>query len=180
MFPTESRSGRLGADMKIVVIRLHSLAPMALSEPVSPAWAPGATWTTDAPSLGTSYVEVSTDEGITGYGPMVSAELLEGAIAPYLMGRDPFAVEENIIVLRNAGGGWGLEIALWDIIGKACGQPLYRLWGGYKDRVRAYASCVEVRSGERRAEDALRCLDDNWRAIKPRIHAWERDRKSVG
>jgi L-alanine-DL-glutamate epimerase-like enolase superfamily enzyme len=66
-----------------------------------------------------------------------------------------------------------LEIALWDIIGKACGQPLYKLWGGRKDRVRAYASSMEVRPPERRAEDALRALEEGWRAIKLRIHHWE-------
>ena len=64
-------------------------------------------------------------------------------------------------------------MALWDIIGKACGQPLYKLWGGYTDRVRAYASTMEVRKPEQRAEDALRFYEEGWRAIKVRIHDWE-------
>lgn len=154
--------------MKIRGIRLHVLPDLPLSQSIDVAWAPGAPWT----AVERAFVEVTTDEGITGYGPPVEEPLLRTAIAPYLVGADPFAVERNISVLRQAGGGWALEVALWDIIGKACGQSLYRLWGGYTDRVRAYSSCMEVRSGEQRAEDALRRYEENWRAIKLRIHDW--------
>jgi L-alanine-DL-glutamate epimerase-like enolase superfamily enzyme len=154
--------------MKIRSIRLHALPQVPLSQSIDVAWAPGAPWT----SADRAFVEVQTDEGITGYGPPVDGRLLETAIAPYLMGADPFAIEQNVRILRNAGDGWVLEIALWDIIGKACGQPLYKLWGGHKDRVRAYSSCMEVRSGEQRAEDALRRYEEGWRAIKLRIHDW--------
>jgi L-alanine-DL-glutamate epimerase-like enolase superfamily enzyme len=62
-------------------------------------------------------------------------------------------------------------MALWDLVGKAAGLPLYKLWGVNTDRVRAYASLVELRSPERRAEDALRFLDQGYRAIKLRLHA---------
>jgi D-galactarolactone cycloisomerase len=152
--------------MKIRDIKLHALPDIPLNGSIAPAWAPGSTWTTINPS----FVEVSTDEGITGYGPPVDGRLLQNDIVPYLVGADPFDIERNVRVLRDAGGGWVLEIAFWDIIGKACGQPLYKLWGGHKDRVRAYSSCMEVRSGEQRAEDALRRYDDGWRAIKLRVH----------
>jgi L-alanine-DL-glutamate epimerase-like enolase superfamily enzyme len=155
--------------MKIRDIKLHTLPDIPLSQPLAPAWSPGGSWTAVNPS----FVEVQTDEGITGYGPPVDEKLLLTAIAPYLMGNDPFAWERNILVLRKAGSGWALEIALWDIIGKACGQPLYKLWGGYSDRVRAYASTMEVRRPEQRAEDVLRFYDDGWRAVKLRIHDWE-------
>jgi L-alanine-DL-glutamate epimerase-like enolase superfamily enzyme len=154
--------------MKIRSIRLHVLPDLPLSQSIDVAWAPGAPWST----VDRAFVEVTTDEGVTGYGPPVEEPLLRTAIAPYLVGADPFALERNISVLRQAGGGWALEVALWDIIGKACRQPLYRLWGGYTDRVRAYSSCMEVRSGEQRAEDALRRYEENWRAIKLRIHDW--------
>jgi D-galactarolactone cycloisomerase len=155
--------------MKIRDIRLHVLPDIPLSQPIAPAWSPGATWTT----VNSSFVEVQTDDGITGYGPPIDERLLRTGIAPYLVGKDPFDWERNIIVLRMAGGGWALEIALWDIIGKACGQPLYKLWGGYRDRVRAYASTMEVRKPEQRREDALRFYEDGWRATKLRIHDWE-------
>jgi len=162
--------------MKIRDIKLHQLPDIPLSETVAPAWSPGRTWTT----VNSSFVEVQTDEGITGYGPPVAGygppvaeRLLPMDIAPYLVGKDPFDWERNIDVLRMAGGGWALEVALWDIIGKACGQPLYKLWGGYSDRVRAYASTIEVREPEQRAEDALRSYEEGWRAIKLRIHRWD-------
>jgi L-alanine-DL-glutamate epimerase-like enolase superfamily enzyme len=171
--------------MKIRDIKLHVLPDIPLSRAIAPAWSPGATWT----GVNPSFVEVQTDEGITGYGPPVDGELLRTAIAPLLIGQDPFAVERNVAFLWMAGGGWAVEVALWDIIGKACGQPLYKLWGGYSDRVRAYSSCMEVRSGEQRAEDALARLEEGWRAIKLRIHDWtlaedirqvEAVRKAVG
>jgi L-alanine-DL-glutamate epimerase-like enolase superfamily enzyme len=94
------------------------------------------------------------------------------------MGEDPLAVGRLVRVLRNAGPPWaslpvacGVELALWDLVGKAAGLPLYKLWGAHTDRVRAYASLVEVRSPERRAEDALRLLDAGYRAVKLRLHS---------
>jgi L-alanine-DL-glutamate epimerase-like enolase superfamily enzyme len=155
--------------MKIRDIKLHLLPDIPLSQPVRCAWSPGKPYT----FIGSSFLEIQTDEGITGYGPPIDEGLLRVAIAPLLIGQDPFAWERNIVVLRKAGGGWGLEVALWDIIGKACGQPLYKLWGGYSDRVRAYASTMEVRKPEQRVEDALRFYEEGWRAIKLRIHDWE-------
>jgi L-alanine-DL-glutamate epimerase-like enolase superfamily enzyme len=155
--------------MKIREIKLHVLPDIPLSQPVKCAWSPGKPYT----FIGSSFVEVQTDEGITGYGPPIDPALLRTSLAPLLVGQDPFAWERNIVILRKAGGGWGLEVALWDVIGKACGQPLYKLWGGYTDRVRAYASTMEVRKPEQRAEDALRFYDEGWRAIKIRIHDWE-------
>jgi len=157
--------------LKIRSVKLHLLPDIPLSKPIPPAWSPGGIWTT----VNASFFEVQTDEGITGYGgygPGIDERLVRTTIEPLLIGQDPFAVERNINVLRMAGGGWGVEVALWDIIGKACGQPLYKLWGGYRDRVRAYSSCMEVRSGEQRAEDALARLEEGWRAIKLRIHDW--------
>src|SRR5205085_11810154 len=82
------------------------------------------------------------------------------------------AVERHARFVRNAGGAWGVEIALWDIIGKATGQPLYKLWGGNRDRVPGYASCIELRSGPRRAEDSAARRAEGWRATKLRLHDW--------
>ena len=143
---------------------------------VQPAWAPGTTWTGRSTTL---YI-VTTDEGITGYGAGAGQPAyVRERVAPRLVGQDPFAVERHTETIRNLGGPWlnhpipwGLELALWDVVGKAAGQPLYRLWGGYTDRIKAYASCCEVRSGAARAEDALAFRERGYRAVKLRLHAW--------
>ncbi len=157
--------------MKITDLEMIPLAGPPLPEMARPAWAPGSTWQ----RYGGVVVKVFTDEGITGIGTpgYAAAANFESWVKPQLIGKDPFAVERHARVLRMAGGCWGVEIALWDIIGKACGQPLYKLWGGYQDRVPAYASFIEVRPPQRRAEDALRARSQGYRAVKLRIHDWE-------
>jgi L-alanine-DL-glutamate epimerase-like enolase superfamily enzyme len=94
------------------------------------------------------------------------------------VGRDPSRIEPIVRTVINSAGGYagiptaaGIEMALWDLMGKAAGLPLYRLWGAHTDRIRAYASMVEVRTPEQRAEDALRLLDRGYTAIKLRLHS---------
>jgi L-alanine-DL-glutamate epimerase-like enolase superfamily enzyme len=63
-----------------------------------------------------------------------------------------------------------IEIALWDIIGKACNQPLYRLWGPVTDRVVPYASQSRLGTPETRAAFAAKCKSEGWHGIKYRSH----------
>ncbi len=156
--------------MKITDIQTFQLAGPELASPLEPAWAPGGTWR----RWGGTVVKVFTDEGLVGLGSpgYAASPIIESWLKPQLIGQDPFALERHARLFRNANAGWGLEIALWDIIGKACGQPLYKLWGGFRDRVPAYASCIEVRAPERRAADAAAVLAEGWRAIKLRLHDW--------
>jgi len=142
---------------------------------VRPAWSPGTVWRDKA----TTVYRVQTDAGLIGIGAgQGSPHLVRERIGPRLAGHDPFAIERIFRVVVNWSGGaagvpvaCGIEMALWDLVGKAAGLPLYKLWGVHADRVRAYASLVELRSPERRAEDALRFLDQGYRAIKLRLHA---------
>jgi len=141
---------------------------------VRPAWSPGTVW----PDKASTVYRVVTDEGITGIGAgQGSPQLIRDRISPKLIGSDPFAVEKIFRTVVNWGGpgavpvACGIEMALWDLIGKAANLPLYRLWGVDSDRVRAYASLVELRSPEQRAEDALFFLERGYRAIKLRLHA---------
>lgn len=160
---------------------------------VRPAWAPGTSWKGRSASV----FLIHTDEGLTGLGAGVgNPEFVARQIAPRLVGQDPFLFERHTDMLRNNGGPWlghpvvwGIEMALWDLFGKATGQPLWKIWGGYTSRIKAYASMIEVRSPEQRAEDALRYLELGYRAIKLRIHSWtlkediaqvEAVRKAVG
>jgi len=156
--------------MKITDLEVIQLAGPELPAIARPAWAPGTTWV----RRGGAIVKIHTDEGIVGIGSpgYGIAGNLESWVKPQLIGKDPFAMEQHARTLRMAGGCFGVEIALWDIIGKACGQPLYKLWGGYADRVPAYASCIELRVPEQRAEDAQRCRADGFRAMKLRVHDW--------
>jgi L-alanine-DL-glutamate epimerase-like enolase superfamily enzyme len=63
-----------------------------------------------------------------------------------------------------------VEMALWDLIGKALDTPLYRLWGAVTDRVVPYASQARLGPVEERAEFAARLKSEGWHGIKFRAH----------
>lgn len=89
------------------------------------------------------------------------------------LGKDPFEISRHSRVLEtiafHAKAYWPLEAALWDIIGKACGQPVARLFGGSEDRLPVYASCGELKLPEERAESALALREEGFRAMKIRV-----------
>ena len=95
-------------------------------------------------------IRINTDEGIYGYG---QAENTKSYLKPhvlfykqYLIGEDPTNVERVMMKIRRMGSfkPWGsavsaIEMALWDIAGKAAGIPIYKLLGGRtRDKVRVY------------------------------------------
>jgi L-alanine-DL-glutamate epimerase-like enolase superfamily enzyme len=139
--------------------------------PYRPAWQPGLVRTSRDATL----VAVRTDQGLTGYGATDGhlAGTIKSAVAPYLVGQDAFATERHARVLRNASAGrgmWFVDQALWDVIGKAAGLPLYKLWGAYRERVPAYASTAELGTPEDRAALAQRYREEGFRAMKLRLH----------
>lgn len=163
----------MGARMKITDIRLLNLKVVEDVGGLEPAWNPGGEMRMQRG--GGSVVEVHTDQGITGIGPGVAPDLLP-ALKRHLIGEDPFDTERHLKVLRYYAQGAayrgcaGVDIALWDVIGKACEQPLYKLWGGGRDRVPAYASMVLLSTPEERAALAAQLKAEGWQAIKLRIH----------
>ena len=125
---------------------------------------------------GFTFTEVHTDQGLVGLGPGIHPGDLRAAKA-LLVGRDPFEVNSLAAALfrvPSAGtdnyGFWGapVEIALWDLLGKIADQPLYKLWGGSRDRVFAYAAMWGVGTPEERGEKAAQVRAEGWRAIKLR------------
>jgi L-alanine-DL-glutamate epimerase-like enolase superfamily enzyme len=101
-------------------------------------------------------VKVHTDRGVAGWGeaffaPGLTATLRE--FNEFLPGEDPRDVDRLTRLMRTALGAVGtagmgyhaisaVETALWDIVGKATGLPVYQFLGGkYRDRVRIYADC---------------------------------------
>jgi galactonate dehydratase len=102
------------------------------------------------------FLKITTDEGISGWGePVVEgrAETVRAAVdelSGYLIGKDPFRIEDHFQVMYRSGfyrGGpiltsaiSGIEQALWDIKGKALGVPIYELLGGAaRDTIRIYS-----------------------------------------
>jgi galactonate dehydratase len=105
------------------------------------------------------FVKLETDEGLVGWGEAYTQQDRDGAMLAhltemgrFLIGRSPFAIKHftNVMYLdyalrRPAMDYWSalsaLEQALWDIVGKACGQPVYNLLGGAcRERIRVYAN----------------------------------------
>ncbi len=99
-------------------------------------------------------VRIVTDEGISGYG---EAESTKSYLKPHvlfykqwLIGADPTNVEGVMLRIRRMGSfkPWGsavsaIEMALWDVAGKAAGLPVYKLLGGkVRDKVRVYNGSV--------------------------------------
>jgi len=136
-----------------------------------PAWgtsAPPKLTVTDIKTYvmktGQIFVEVFTDEGISGFGecsPMMHgsayAAIIDRAIKPRVVGRNPFDVEKiwrDVWFSHYKLGPMGIypqalagvDIALWDIMGKALGVPCYMLLGGkVRDKVPLYASAMRQR-----------------------------------
>ena len=152
--------------MKITAIRLDRMR-LPLSPPFLAAWDPVPRRHFDA-----TLVRVETDEGITGYG---SGDTMDGfaAYQDLFLGRDPRQIAGHVKVIEtinfHAGRYWPLEAALWDIIGKASGQPVSALFGGALQRIPAYASFGEARSPGERADAALAAMSAGFRAVKIRI-----------
>jgi D-galactarolactone cycloisomerase len=159
--------------LRITHVRLVSLKTVREAGSLEPAWEPDGRVTFRVG--GGQYLEVHTDEGLVGIGPAVDERLLP-TVNEQLAGKDPFDVEAHAARLAYYGrgqarrGSASVDIALWDLIGKASGQPLYKLWGGGKERVLVYASTIQLSTPERAASLAAELLDEGWQAIKLRLH----------
>ena len=164
--------------MKITQVKVR-LFEYPMPKPFHPTWQPMATT-----AARIHVVEVHTDEGIVGIGSGGVPVRWEVA-GLFLMGQDPFAMEQHVANLRSmaffVGRPWPVEIALWDIIGKATGQPVYRLLGGGSGKLKAYASTGELRPLEARVESAEQIVSEGFGALKLRFHNpdWREDVKTL-
>ena len=165
--------------MKISRIELiKNRRPMPLPEPWRPAW--NEPDTDDLHSVGFSFFKIHTDEGIVGIGPCGLGPCTEDSLRAaekLLIGEDPAFVErffDNYMrghgaVLGTESYG-GLEIALWDIIGKAAGTPVFKLLGAYTDRIMAYAATAQLHAPEESAKRAVAFKKRGIKAMKLRLH----------
>ncbi len=131
------------------------------------------------------FVKIFTDEGIEGLGECIhggdGVAMLVADMGEMIKGRNPLDVDRLFESIRHryifngalAGNVvtamTGIEIALWDLAGKAMGQPVYRLLGGkFRDRIRLYCDCHAGRddSPESYAERAKEVVSMGFNAIK--------------
>jgi len=113
------------------------------------------------------WLRVHTDEGLVGLGetffmPETVEAYIHEVVAPKMLGRDPLAIDRiaqdlnGYLGFRSTGvemrGNSALDIALWDIFGKAVGQPIAQLLGGFsRPSIRTYNTCAGggyMRSGK--------------------------------
>lgn len=133
-------------------------------------------------------VQVFTDEGIVGLGDidgppagdMACVEILERTFRPMLIGRNPLDVgarwTDMFQVLNTLGRYRSLEsyvlgaldTAMWDILGKATGQPIRRLLGSQRDEVSCYASLGQV-AEQSIADEVGRHAEQGFSGVKIRI-----------
>jgi D-galactarolactone cycloisomerase len=159
--------------MKITDIKIHALqSPLAQPFAFSQGWVRRRSAT---------LVEVLTDEGITGWGeafaqglepPQIAVAVIDAALKPLLVGANPLDTEVLWHRMYHATRDYGrkgsviagisaIDIALWDIAGKAHGVPVYQLLGGaFRTRVQAYATGFYRIDGQgeaaRLGEEAIR------------------------
>jgi L-alanine-DL-glutamate epimerase-like enolase superfamily enzyme len=136
-------------------------------------------------------LSIACDNGIRGHAigapELVREELLNGYVRPTLLGRDPLQREALWRALahwqRGSGGAWHdralalVDVALWDLNGKLLGAPAWKIAGGCRSKLPAYASTMcgdDIPGGLATPEDyarfALALKARGYQAIK--LHTW--------
>ncbi|MDP8921950.1 MAG: mandelate racemase/muconate lactonizing enzyme family protein [Chloroflexota bacterium] len=135
-------------------------------------------------------VQVDTDAGLTGIAEAdwlgnaaVVATIVDTDLKPMLVGQDPAYIERLYDMMyrrlfQKARRGpvmaaiSGVDIALWDLLGKATGRPVFQLLGGYRDRIRTYASggfYAEGKTTDDLAREMAGYVERGFGAVKMKI-----------
>jgi L-alanine-DL-glutamate epimerase-like enolase superfamily enzyme len=128
-------------------------------------------------------VTVKTDDGAEGYAFGAAGDVIRGLVKPLILGEDPFDREKiwrhlnemqrgNRATLTDRVIGV-VDLALWDLAGRALNQPVHKLLGGFRTKVKAYASTMcgdELEGGlnspQAYADFAVKCKEKGYTAFK--------------
>lgn len=130
--------------------------------------------------------EIETDDGVIGLGnaalaPQIAKQIIDLYLAPLLIGEDPFDTEYLWQKMYRRTMAWGrkgigmvaisaVDIALWDLMGKATGKPVFKLLGGRtKERIPVYASKLYSQPLDLFAKEAQSYLDQGFTMMKMRF-----------
>jgi L-alanine-DL-glutamate epimerase-like enolase superfamily enzyme len=137
-------------------------------------------------------VEIETDNGLVGIGnaalaPRICKNIVDQFLAPLVMGADPFDNEYLWQKMYRSTLAWGrkgvgmaaisaVDIALWDLMGKAVNRPVFKLLGGRtKDKIPCYASKLYGQPLDQLAAEAQRYMQQGFKAVKLRFGWGPRD-----
>ena len=159
----------VAVDARLVLVPYHSVA----------TWASGK-------RAGTTrlVVRVRTADGTVGLGETICLwefvrPVLERTVAPLALGEDAFDIER--IVRKVEGAGYyhhrralvaalcGVEMALWDVVGRKAGLPLHRLWGGAYRSLVPMVAYLQSSDPERVEAEAARAVEAGFGTIKVKI-----------
>jgi len=141
------------------------------------------------PTFAATLVQITTDDGLIGVGeaivrkaPQVTRAVVESLLGPILLGRDPHDAEglwDEMFQQLRGWGHWrgfvfeaisGIDTALWDILGKAAGLPVYKVLGGAgRSRVPCYTSSVYFAAIPQMVAQAQEQIAAGHTAIKVKI-----------
>lgn len=131
------------------------------------------------------FVKITTDDGLIGWGEAcahpVTSETQAGILATVelfgrlIIGKDPFhigaihAALDNLFLQGNAGARSAIDIALYDIMGKAAGQPIYNLLGGAHQTTFGKLATMPRAEPKRMAEHARALLKQGYTCFEPKM-----------
>ncbi len=132
-------------------------------------------------------VEVFTDEGLVGIGEapnpvgVEATKTIIDSTEPLLIGEDPIEAEKlkkklyayyNLTHLHIHAACWalnGIDMALWDLTGKVCGQPLWRIWGGAFRKKVEYYGWIDRAGPDEVAAQAERLVEEGFKTVYMKV-----------
>jgi L-alanine-DL-glutamate epimerase-like enolase superfamily enzyme len=167
--------------MKISDVRAYTL-----SAPIKKPWKISGMLMAE---MTATIVEVESDSGMIGYGealtrlgPAATQEIVASILKPVLVGSDPLEVDvlwERMFSTMKGRGHWkgfmveaisGVDIALWDLLGKALDQPVCKLLGGcHREKLESYASSIMLMEEQEMVADARDLVERGFRKIKVKV-----------
>jgi L-alanine-DL-glutamate epimerase-like enolase superfamily enzyme len=167
--------------MKIIDVRAYTL-----SAPLEKPWKIAGIVMAE---MTATIVEVEADNGLIGYGealtrlgPSAVREVVASILRPVVIGSDPLNVDvlwERMFSTMKSRGHWkgfmieavsGVDIALWDLIGKALQKPISTLLGGrHREKLEAYASSIMLMDRPEMVKEARDLVGKGFRKIKVKL-----------
>ncbi|MGK7376449.1 mandelate racemase/muconate lactonizing enzyme family protein [Planococcus sp. 1R117A] len=164
--------------MKIIKAQIYAVE-FPLKEPFIISYA-------TYPNMPAVIVKLETDAGIIGYGEAVpdehvtgeqvtgTYEILKNVLVPQIINQNPFDIEHihylmDAAIARNPAAKAAIDIACYDLMGKAANQPVYNLIGGRAHDNLQYPKVLSIEAPEIMAEKAKKAMDQGFSSLKLKV-----------